>query len=55
MEIEITVYANDGSVSQHYKGPAQTATDAEIDDMVQMIEAGTPAHLAAVLAKQHAA
>ena len=54
MEIEITVYANDGSVASHYKGPAQTATDDEINDMVRMIESGTPAYLAAVLAKQHA-
>lgn len=53
MEIEITVYAVDGSISQHYKGPAQMATDAEITDMVAMIESGTPAYLAAILAKQH--
>ncbi len=53
MDIEITVFNNDGTVASHYKGPADTATDAEINDMVAMIEAGTPAHIAGFLAKQH--
>jgi len=50
--IEIEIFDGSGNRVQHYVGPADTATDAEIADMVAMIENGTPAYLAAVLAKQ---
>ena len=53
MQIEITLYDACGSVLTHDVHEAETATDAEIADMVQMIESGTPAHIAALLAKQH--
>jgi len=53
MQIEITVYDACGSVLTHDVVEAPTATDAEIADMVAMIETGTPACIAAMLAKQH--
>jgi hypothetical protein len=52
MELEITIYDGDGNIAEHHCGLAQMATDAEINDMVAMIEAGTPAYIAAMLAKQ---
>jgi hypothetical protein len=52
MEIEITIYDAAGNVTRHHKGMADTATDDEIAEMVSMIESGTPAYLAAILAKQ---
>lgn len=52
-DIEITIFGAGGNVVEHSIGPAQTATDAEIAGMVQMIEGGTPAYLAASLVKQH--
>lgn len=51
-EIEITIYDAAGNVAEHYKGPAPTASDAEIDDMIALIDNGCPAHIAAMLAKQ---
>jgi hypothetical protein len=51
MDLEITIYDGDGKVVQHHIGPAQMATDAEINEMIAMIEAGTPAHIAAMIVK----
>lgn len=49
MDIEITVYDADSTVISHDIVPAQTATDAEINEMIALIEGGCPAHLAAQL------
>jgi hypothetical protein len=52
-DIEVTVFDATGNVVEHSVGPAQTATDEEIHDMIVMIEHGATAFDAAFLAKQH--
>jgi hypothetical protein len=49
MNIEITIYDGAGNVVEHSIGPAQMATDAEIADIIALIEAGVPACLASQL------
>ena len=53
MQLEITLYDACGSVLTHDIVEASVATEAEIADMIAMIEVGTPAYIAAILAKQH--
>lgn len=53
MQLVITIFDDKGNVVTCDVVEAQEATDAEIEDMVRMIESGTPAHLAGILAKQH--
>jgi hypothetical protein len=48
-EIEITVYDQSGAIVSKVKSKAQTATQIEIDEMVALIESGSPAWLAAAL------
>ena len=50
--IEVTIFDGDGNVVEHSFAKAQTATQEQIDDMVAMIENGTPAWLSARLATQ---
>ena len=51
-EIHVTIWDDKGNVVVDETCECQTATQEEIDQMVMMIESGTPAALAAVLAKQ---
>lgn len=50
--IEVTIFDGEGNVVEHSFTKAQAATQAQIDDMVAMIENGTPAWLASQLAVQ---
>lgn len=50
--IEITIWNDKGEVVVHEECEADSATQDQIDDMVFMIENGTPAYIAAFLAKQ---
>lgn len=51
-ELEITIWDDEGNIVRHEYIKCDLASDVEIADMITMIEKGTPAHLAAFLAKQ---
>lgn len=52
--MHITLCDADGKIVVDEMVEVFSATNAEIDDMVLMINAGTPAHIASMLARQHA-
>lgn len=54
MQIEITIYDAAGEVVSYDVCEAQTATEAEVNEMVALIDGGAPAYLAAMLVKQEA-
>jgi hypothetical protein len=49
--LEVTIYDGKDNIVEHFFTEAQTATQEEIDEMVYMINHGTPAHLAVQLVK----
>lgn len=51
--LEVTIWNDKGEIVVHEFCKADTATDAEIEEMVFLIEAGCPAREASVLARQH--
>lgn len=53
MKMRIQIRDAAGNIVTDEVIEAATTTDAEINDMVTMIAAGTPAYIAAELAKQH--
>jgi hypothetical protein len=50
--IEITLWNNEGEIVVHDYVEAQLCTEEQINDAVFMIERGTPAYLAMMLALQ---
>jgi hypothetical protein len=52
MTLTIEIFDADGNMVEQSTVDAPTATQEQIDEMVAMIDAGTPAHLAATLAMQ---
>lgn len=50
-QVTITIFDKDGKIVSSSTFEAQTATKEEIDEMVSLIEHGTPAHIAAMLVK----
>ena len=50
--LEITILNAEGEIVVHDTVPAQMATDAEISEMVDLIEGGCPAWLAAQIVIQ---
>lgn len=54
MELRIEIFDAKGEKVTDEVIDADTATEAEVDEMVRMIEGGTPAYLAAMLVKQSA-
>ena len=52
MKMRITIRDANGNIVTNEVIDARTATDSEISDMVTMIAGGTPAYIAAELAKQ---
>lgn len=53
MQIEVTIWNNEGEIVVHEFNDAPTATQDEIDDMIRLIDKGCPAQIAAILARQH--
>lgn len=51
-ELEVTIWNDKGEIVVHEIQECQTATQEQIDEMVMMIERGTPAYIAAFLAQQ---
>jgi hypothetical protein len=52
-KLEITIWNSDGVIVVHDFVSTVCISDEEIRDAVSMIDRGTPAHLAVMLAKQH--
>lgn len=53
MQIEVTIWNNEGEIVVHEFNDAPTATQDEIDEMIRLIDKGCPAQIAAILARQH--
>lgn len=51
-EVQVKIWNENGELVVNEICKCHTATDAEINTMVEMIEGGNPAYLAAILAKQ---
>jgi rRNA processing protein Krr1/Pno1 len=51
LKIQITIFDKDGNVVIDEESEADTASDAEIEEMVRLIDQGLPAHIAASLVK----
>lgn len=49
--LEVTVYDTNGKIVFHEHLQADTASPQELTDMITLIDAGYPAHLAAQVAK----
>lgn len=54
VELHVQIWNDKGELVVDKIEKCMTATQAEIDEMVGMIESGTPAHLAAKTVKQGA-
>lgn len=48
-EVRITIWDRDGNVIVDEMQPCATATDREIDEMIELIVEGVPAHISAYL------